>query len=70
MKGVGLHSQRISGAEEVSYRKQTVLGRPLTVDEVGYVTQVARRIAALVLLGPELDANYSRTKGNPYPWPT
>jgi hypothetical protein len=53
----------------LSYREQPILGRPLTVDEVGYVTQVARRIAALVLLGPELDANYRRTKADAYPWP-
>jgi hypothetical protein len=53
----------------LSYREQALLGRPLTVDEVGYVTQVARRIAALVLLGPDLDANYRRAKANPYPWP-
>jgi hypothetical protein len=52
-----------------SYREQVILGRPLTVDEVGYVREVARRIAALVLLGPELDANYRCTKANPYPWP-
>jgi hypothetical protein len=39
------------------------------VDEVGYVTQVVRRIAALVLLGPDLDANCRRAKANPYSWP-
>jgi hypothetical protein len=53
----------------LSYRERALLGRPLTVDEVGYVTQVVRRIAALVLLGPDLDANYRRAKANPYPWP-
>jgi hypothetical protein len=53
----------------LSYREQAILGRQLTVDEVGYVTQVARRIAALVLLGPDLDANYRRVKANAYPWP-
>jgi hypothetical protein len=54
----------------LSYREQAILGRPLTVDEVGYVTAVARRIAALVLLGPELDANYRETKKTPYAWPS
>jgi hypothetical protein len=53
----------------LSYREQPILGRPLTVDEVAYVTAVARRIAALVLLGPDLDTNYRRTKANPYSWP-
>src|SRR5205823_3254784 len=53
----------------LSYREQAILGRPLTVDEVGYVTQVVRRIAALVLLGPDLDANYRRVKADPNPRP-
>jgi hypothetical protein len=53
----------------LSYREQPILGRQLTVDEVGYVTAVARRIAALLLLGPDLDANYRRTKDNAYSWP-
>jgi hypothetical protein len=53
----------------LSYREQALLGRPLRVDEVAYVTEVVRRIAALVLLGPELDANYRRAKAGPYPWP-
>jgi hypothetical protein len=53
----------------LSYREQSILGRPLTVDEVGYVTQVIRRIAALMLLGPDLDANYRRVKAAAYTWP-
>jgi hypothetical protein len=53
----------------LSYREQALLGRPLTVDEVGYVRDVVRRIAAMILLGPELDANYRRVKAAPYPWP-
>lgn len=53
----------------LSYRQKAILGRGLTVDEVGYVQQVARRIAALLLLGPDLDENYRRVKANPYPWP-
>jgi hypothetical protein len=52
----------------LSYREQPILGRPLTVDEVGYVTQMVRRIAALLLLRPALDANYQRVKANAYPW--
>ena len=52
----------------LSYREQTLLGRPLTVDEANYLRDVMRRITAL-LLGPTLDANYSATKANTYTWP-
>ena len=53
----------------LSYREQALLGRPLSVDEVGYLTQVIRRIAGLLLLGPDLDANYRRIKEDGYEWP-
>src|SRR5206468_4247713 len=53
----------------LSYREQALLGRPLQVDEVSYFGQVVRRIAALLLLGPELDANYRRIKETTYEWP-
>jgi hypothetical protein len=52
----------------LSYREKALLGRGLTIDEVGYVQQVARRIAALLLLGPELDENYRQVKAKAYPW--
>jgi len=42
----------------LSYREHRVLGRALTIDEMTYITQVVRRLKALLLLGPELDANY------------
>ena len=42
----------------------------LTLDEVSYVTDMARRIAALLLLQPALDANYRAVKASTYPWPT
>ena len=42
----------------LSYREYKVLGRPLKTDELFYITQVVRRLKALLLLGPELDANY------------
>jgi hypothetical protein len=41
----------------LSYREQKLLGRALTPGEVRYVRDVIRRLAALRLLGPELDAN-------------
>ena len=52
----------------LSYREQTLLGRLLTVDEVSYFRDVIRRITALLLLGPTLDANYAATKANTYAW--
>jgi hypothetical protein len=42
----------------LSYREQTLLGRPLTLDEVKTFTSIARRVAALLLLRDRLDANY------------
>lgn len=39
----------------LSYREFEVLGRELTIDEILHVQQTARRIAALIALGPELD---------------
>jgi hypothetical protein len=42
----------------LSYREQPLLGRVLNPSEVRYVRDVARRLAALRLMGPELDANY------------
>ncbi len=53
----------------LSYREKGLLGRGLTLDEVETVTQIARRLAALVLLGPELDANYRAAAGDVWPWP-
>jgi hypothetical protein len=51
----------------LSYREKELLGRSLTVDEARYVIQMARRVAALMLLGPELDKNYAATKIGSYP---
>ncbi len=42
----------------LSYRGKRALGRDLTVGEARTFTAIARRLTALVLLGPELDANY------------
>ena len=43
----------------LSYRDVKVLGRPLTPAEVDHFRDTARRLAALLLLGPDLDAAYS-----------
>jgi hypothetical protein len=53
----------------LSYREEDILGRPLTVEEAREVMNIARRLAAILLLQPALDANYQRCKGEVYPWP-
>ena len=53
----------------LSYREEKLLGRPLTKDEVRYVQEMARRIAAILLLEPALDANYRNVKAHAYVWP-
>ncbi len=42
----------------LSYREFDLLERPLHSEESAYFAQVVRRIAAILLLGPELDASY------------
>lgn len=46
----------------LSYRERPILERPLKPEEVQYVSQMIRRIAAILLLSPELDANYNAAK--------
>jgi hypothetical protein len=46
----------------LSYRERPLLGRSLSIDEAREVQAIARRIAALLLLGPQLDANYRAVK--------
>jgi len=53
----------------LSYREKAMLGRGLKVEEVEYVTEMARRLAALVLLQKELNANYDAAKGETWSWP-
>jgi predicted helicase len=52
----------------LSYREKAMLGRALSMDEVEYVTEMARRIAGLILLQPELDANYAGVKEDTWAW--
>jgi len=52
----------------LSYREQMLLGRPLNKDEVRYVQEMVRRITAILLLGPSLDANYAAVKSDTFPW--
>jgi hypothetical protein len=51
----------------LSYRDKRVLGRGLTSAEARMFTTIARRLTALVLLGPELDANYLGVAESPQP---
>lgn len=52
----------------LSYRERPLLGRDLKPEEARYVSEVTRRIAAILLLGPALDANYQAVKADTYPW--
>ena len=52
----------------LSYREKELLGRSITKDEARHVTDMARRIAALILMGPALDANYQALKRNTHSW--
>ena len=53
----------------LSYREENVLGRALHEDEVAYFSELARRIAAILLMAPALDANYEAVKADTYAWP-
>jgi hypothetical protein len=46
----------------LSYREKDVLGRDLKPEEVRHLKHMVRRIAALLLLEPRLDANYEAVK--------
>lgn len=48
----------------LSYREYAILGRALTLAEVEEVQATARRLTALCLLQPQLDANYQAIKVN------
>lgn len=42
----------------LSYRERPLLGRAMLAGELRYVRDMARRLAALRLMGPALDANH------------
>lgn len=52
----------------LSYRERSVLQRPLTIAEIGHFRDMARRVAKVRLLGPDLDANYRACADGSYPW--
>lgn len=43
----------------LSYREASILGRDLTLNEARHVTNMVRRIAAILLLEPELNETYA-----------
>ena len=53
----------------LSYRERVLLGRDLTMEEAEYVTEMARRIAAILLMSDALDQNYRSCKENAWAWP-
>jgi hypothetical protein len=52
----------------LSYRERALLGRSLTSEEAREVMNIARRVAAILLLEPALDANYAAVKQAIYSW--
>ena len=54
----------------LSYREREILGRGLTMDEAREVMNMARRIAAILVLQPMLDENYKIVKQSSYVWPS
>jgi hypothetical protein len=52
----------------LSYREKDVLGRALKPEEVAYVSETIRRIAAILLHSPALDANYETAKASAVEW--
>jgi hypothetical protein len=53
----------------LSYREHKLLSCPLTTDEAREVMNIARRIAAILLLESSLNANYQSVKSDVYSWP-
>jgi hypothetical protein len=53
----------------LSYREQDVLSRPITTAEAREATALVRRLAALVMMQPDLDANYLAIRDRAFAWP-
>jgi hypothetical protein len=54
----------------LSYRDGSILRRPLTEAEIGHVQATARRLAALRLMGPALDASFRASAAAHAPLPS
>jgi len=53
----------------LSYREENVLGRSLTKDEAREVSGMVRRLAAIILMTDQLDANYASAHDDSFAWP-
>jgi hypothetical protein len=53
----------------LSYREETVLGRPISKDEAREVSGMVRRLAAIILMTDQLDANYASARDDAFAWP-
>jgi len=53
----------------VVLREEPLIGRALTKDEARQVTGTVRRLAAILLMTDELDANYVAVREHTYSWP-
>jgi hypothetical protein len=53
----------------LSYRELELLGRALKPEEAREVSNMARRLTAIVLMQPALDENYRQVKAAAYTWP-
>jgi hypothetical protein len=51
----------------LSYRERPILGRDLSLDEARFVTGMIRRLAAILLIGPDLDEAYRTAAGSHVP---
>jgi hypothetical protein len=65
---------RIGGYQVIrqwlSQREMRGLGRSLKLNEAQELTSIARRITAIILMEPALDANYRAIKQSTYSWST
>jgi hypothetical protein len=52
----------------LSYREDEILGRALKPEEARELMNTARRIAAIILLQPNLDENYAKVKAAAFDW--
>jgi hypothetical protein len=67
--GLAVYHPRLPSYQELSYRREKLPGRAMTKEEVRWVREMARRIAAILLMEPALDENYRAVKAHTYEWP-
>jgi hypothetical protein len=67
---MGLPNWRIPSSQEVAFvSRGEVLGRSLTKDEAREVSGMVRRLAAIILMTDQLDANYASARDDSFAWP-